>query len=62
VVPVNKKIIGKNAALVLKDSITCEKYTVELWAHQTYVLANRPYGLGNFELPDDEFSFSSTSE
>jgi hypothetical protein len=33
-----------------------------MWAHETYILMNKPYGNGNFSLPDAEFSFASTAE
>ena len=33
-----------------------------MWVHHTYVLPNKPYGMGNFSLPDEEFSFSSTKD
>lgn len=60
--PINKKIIGKNYQTLLKDSFVCDKYKMQQWAHETYVLPNRPFGSGNLSLPDDEFSFASTAE
>ena len=45
--PVNKKIIGKNATVILKESLKADAYSVDMWAHETYVLNNRPFNIGN---------------
>jgi hypothetical protein len=60
--PVSKKIIGKNVQVVLRETVVEDAYRIEVWAHETYVLPNRPYGLGNLELPEEEFSFASTMD
>ena len=31
-----------------------------MWAHETFILPNKPYSEGNLSLPDEEFSFAST--
>lgn len=46
--PLNKKIIGKNFQVILKEVLTEPDYIIEMWAHDTYFLPNRPYGMGNF--------------
>ena len=58
----NKKIIGKNAEVIQKDTLKTENYQIDMWAHETYVLDNRPFSIGSLELPDDEFSFNSTAD
>ena len=60
--PVNQKIIGKNVNITMKERVKTNNYEVALWVHKTYALPNKPYGMGNFSLPDDEFSFASTKE
>lgn len=46
--PLNKKIIGKNFQVILKEVLTEPDYIIEMWAHDTYFLPNRPYGMGNY--------------
>ena len=51
--PVNKKIIGKNANVDLKESLKTDNFIVDMWAHETFVLNNKPFNIGNVELPDE---------
>ena len=46
----------------MRQSIKNDNYQIDMWAHETYVLNNRPFNIGNLELPDEQFSFSSMSE
>ena len=60
--PVNKKIIGKNANISIKETLNVEESRIEMWEHETYVLDNLPSGTGNLSLPEEEFSFVSTEQ
>lgn len=50
--PVNKRIIGKNSQVLLRETVEEADFRIEMWAHETYVLPNRPFGSGNLELPE----------